>query len=460
MYVLVLFLGTVAMCLSLTPQVEEKLMENLTHFSSTCKLLNVGEKCELLVGYMAVYRIAITLSGFFFLMSLTTVGLRTSRGWRANFHNGSWIWKFLILIGFNIGIMCIPSEKIEHFQLVWMYIALVGGVVFILIQVWLLIFFSRSFGNKITHKIAEGGNRCCWFGVSSTCTMLCYSIATLGTLVLFNLFTSWNGCASNKIFIGINAFLCVLLSVVSALTCCGPKETHSALLQAGIVSVYITYLTWTAVSSVPREQAPKPEALKHPEHSQDDKKLPAYFSEQEYYCGPADLELNELILPYVGVAIMFLTVVYSSIGTSSDNAIALGIKVNPNQRDATSGTEDFRFRDSPRVPVQRGGQPVIRNEWDGTVYNYSLFHVVFCLASMYIMMSFTAWLRPEETNLTRFNQNWPTVWIKMGTSWACVLLYLATLPVRRFGRYSNRITDSARPAPIVTREIYERETVT
>ena len=61
---------------------------------------------------------------------------------------------------------------------VWMYIALVGGVVFILIQVWLLIFFSRSFGNKITHKIAEGGNRCCWFGgkdeiiqaVSNRCT--------------------------------------------------------------------------------------------------------------------------------------------------------------------------------------------------------------------------------------------------------------------------------------------------
>ena len=40
-----------------------------------------------------------------------------------------------------------------------------------------------------------------------------------------------------------------------------------------------------------------------------------------------------------------------------------------------------------------GGQRVVRNERDGTVYNYSLFHVVFCLASMYIMMTLTAWLR-------------------------------------------------------------------
>ena len=48
----------------------------------------------------------------------------------------------------------------------------------------------------------------------------------------------------------------------------------------------------------------------------------------------------------------------------------------------------------------------------------------------------------------------------MGTSWACVLLYMATLPVRRFGRYGNRIADSTRTVPIITREIYERETVT
>jgi len=53
----------------------------------------------------------------------------------------------------------------------------------------------------------------------------------------------------------------------------------------------------------------------------------------------------------------------------------------------------FFFFVTEGMPVQRGGQRVIRNEWDGTVYNYSLFHVVFCLASMYIMMTFTAWLR-------------------------------------------------------------------
>jgi len=42
---------------------------------------------------------------------------------------------------------------------------------------------------------------------------------------------------------------------------------------------------------------------------------------------------------------------FFSIGTSSDNAIALGIKINPNRRDSTSGTEDFRFGNTPSKSV-------------------------------------------------------------------------------------------------------------
>lgn len=45
-----------------------------------------------------------------------------------------------------------------------MYIALVGAVAFLLIQLWLLVFFARSFANKINLRIEAGGNRVCWYG--------------------------------------------------------------------------------------------------------------------------------------------------------------------------------------------------------------------------------------------------------------------------------------------------------
>lgn len=54
----------------------------------------------------------------------------------------------------------------------------------------------------------------------------------------------------------------------------------------------------------------------------------------------------------------------------------------------------------------------------------------------------------------------------MGSSWACVTLYLIALPLRRFGRYSQvaGVVDNGQPLTnsqrIQTREIYERETVT
>lgn len=84
------------------------------------------------------------------------------------------------------------------------------------------------------------------------------------------------------------------------------------------------------------------------------------------------------------------------------------------------------------------------------------------LPSSWITFILLDFHRPEESNLTVFNQNWATVWIKMGSSWACVLLYLVSLPLRRFGRYSNRMAGSVRRGHHTADrdEVYERETVT
>lgn len=35
--------------------------------------------------------------------------------------------------------------------------------------------------------------------------------------------------------------------------------------------------------------------------------------------------------------------------------------------------------------------------------------------------------RPEKANLLTFERNWASVWIKMASSWTCILIYLLTL---------------------------------
>ena len=58
-------------------------------------------------------------------------------------------------------------------------------------------------------------------------------------------------------------------------------------------------------------------------------------------------------------------------------------------------------------------------------YNYSLFHFIMFLASLHIMMTLTNWYSPSHaTNLRGLERSWPAVWIKMGSSSACLCLYI------------------------------------
>lgn len=41
------------------------------------------------------------------------------------------------------------------------------------------------------------------------------------------------------------------------------------------------------------------------------------------------------------------------------------------------------------------------------------------------------YFRPEGSLLKNFSKNWPSVWIKMASSWVCVGVYIFTLFVPR-----------------------------
>ena len=49
---------------------------------------------------------------------------------------------------------------------------------------------------------------------------------------------------------------------------------------------------------------------------------------------------------------------------------------------------------------------------------------VFCLNVF--LLSF-ALCRPENSSLRNFGTNWPAVWVKMASSWICILIYAGSL---------------------------------
>ncbi|XP_036805262.1 serine incorporator 3-like [Oncorhynchus mykiss] len=65
----------------------------------------------------------------------------------------------------------------------------------------------------------------------------------------------------------------------------------------------------------------------------------------------------------------------------------------------------------------------VNNEGEGVTYSYSLFHLHFCLASLYIMMTLTNWYQPDTTSQA-MQSSMPAVWVKISSSWLGLGLYL------------------------------------
>ncbi|XP_048588960.1 probable serine incorporator isoform X2 [Nematostella vectensis] len=153
----------------------------------------------------------------------------------------------------------------------------------------------------------------------------------------------------------------------------------SCLLKAAVVTSYSMLLTWSALSHEPDDTCNPRSTL-----------LSGYD------------ELTGLSLQAVFSGIlMFVMLIYASFSTAM-TASKLS-KWSPSQHDKLSATSDE--------------------------YNYSFFHFVLFLASLHIMMTLTNWYSPNEGNssLLRLSRSWPAVWIKMGSSSACVWLYIWTL---------------------------------
>ena len=59
-------------------------------------------------------------------------------------------------------------------------------------------------------------------------------------------------------------------------------------------------------------------------------------------------------------------------------------------------------------------------------YSWSLFHIVFSLANLYMMMTLTNWYSPSG-NLTTYSSNSASMWVKIVSSWLAGIIYFWTM---------------------------------
>lgn len=412
MYAIMLLLGTVVACIMLSPGLESSLQkvpfckgaeveESIIDQALSSASDNVTIDCTGVVGYLAVYRVCFAMALFFFAMALLTIGVKSSNDPRAGIQNGFWAIKFLVLIGTTIGAFFIPRGE---FGEVWMYFGMIGGFIFIIIQLLAIIEFAHSWAESWVDKYEETESKG-WYCALLSATFINYCLALTALVLFYVFYTTTEDCGLHKFFISFNLILCFIVSVLSIIPKIQEVQPRSGLLQASVITLYTMYLTWSAMSNSPDAQC-----------------KPKWTEVISGNTDPSDNTTNEKPAfdteSIVSLIIWFCCVLYFSMRTATNSqAGRLGLSDNVLLRDDSSGGGGN---------VESGDAKVWDNEEEGVAYSWSFFHIMFGLASLYVMMTLTNWYQPSST-IEDFSSNLAAVWIKIVSSWICLALYTWTL---------------------------------
>lgn len=89
-----------------------------------------------------------------------------------------------------------------------------------------------------------------WYCALLSATFIQYALAIAGVVLLYMYYS----CALNNFFITFNLILCFIVSILSILPQVQERISRSGLLQSSVVTLYVVYLTWSALSNNPSEK--------------------------------------------------------------------------------------------------------------------------------------------------------------------------------------------------------------
>lgn len=399
-----LFLGTIVSLILLSPAVQASLAEGWAKkyvcvSNDTGSLVpfvpdvNAGVDCARVAGYNGVYRICFALTCFFVLMMVLMLNTRSSKDPRAGIQNGFWFFKYAIVVGIAVGAFFIPGNDFAN---AWMYIGMIGGFMFIVVQLVLIIDFAHSWAENWIGKYEDTDNRGYYVGVVGV-TILCYCLSLTAVVLLYVYYTQSEGCAINKFFISFNMILCILFSVISILPKVQERQPRSGLMQASIITLYVIYLTWSSLSNQP------------------DGNRSCYPS---WHNTSGD---GRAVSPsgIVGLLIWFGCILWSTIRNSTNSSVDK----------LTGATETTGLKETPPPTDAEEGNKVYDDEEDRVTYSYSFFHMMLAMGTLYVMMTLTNWLNPDQSGsgLENVSTSKSSAWVKISSSWFCVALYIWTL---------------------------------
>jgi len=376
-------------------------------------------------GYVAVHRINFALGLFHLIFAGLLVGVTSSKQPRAALQNGYWGPKVIAWLAFIVLSFLIP----DSFFLFWgKYVALIFAMLFLVLGLILLVDLAHSWAEYCLEQIQSTDSRV-WRVVLIGSTLGMYA-ASLAMTIIQYVFFAGGGCSMNQAAITVNLILLLAVSAISVHPTVQEYNSKAGLAQAAMVAVYCTYLTMSAVSMEPDDT--------------DDK-----------HCNPLVLAQGTRTTSVViGAIVTMLTVAWTTTRAATQT-LALGsgrggIRLSEDDDSHDLVTHEPSLRREMRAEALRraveegslpadallsdddsdaGGNHAGDDERSSTQYNYSMFHIIFFLATAWVATLLTMNIESSTKDgdfATVGRTVWAT-WVKIVSSWACYAMYMWTL---------------------------------
>ncbi|GMK55036.1 hypothetical protein CspeluHIS016_0200920 [Cutaneotrichosporon spelunceum] len=404
-----------------------------------------GGKCY---GLLAVHRFEFALTLFHLVLSALLVGVRSTKSKRAAIQNGWWGLKLVAYFLLCFIAFLVPNE---FFMFYGSYIVPIGACVFILIGLVLLVDFAHTWSETCLDNWERTDSNL-WQFILVGSTFGLYIVTIAVTVVLYVYF-SGAGCGLNTFFVTANLFLCIIVTILAISGPVQEANPKSGLTQAAMVSAYCTYLTSSAVVN----------------HTDDG------------HCNPIQKATSgtKTTTVVIGALFTFIAIAYSTTRAATQSKALVGKGHRSGAIQLPEGEEDGEVRLITSQPkgrrdemryqailaaVNAGSLPASvldepeddddeietamgeerDDERSGTKYNYSWFHIIFAIASMYVAGLLTDWAvistspvdHPVESIAGLVARAEPdvyigrseaTMWMRIVSSWLCYALYAWSL---------------------------------
>ncbi|KAI0161641.1 TMS membrane protein/tumor differentially expressed protein [Hypoxylon sp. FL1284] len=421
-YALLLLVNSILSWIMLTPWAIEKLQHLMLDY---VKINCPSGKCY---GWLAVHRINFALGLFHLIFAGLLFGVASSKDPRASLQNGFWGPKVIAWLAFVVMSFLIPDA---FFQVWGNYVAFIGAMLFLMLGLILLVDLAHNWAEYCLEQIENTESKV-WRGVLIGSTLGMY-LASLAMTIVQYIFFARGGCSMNQAAITINLLFWLAISFISVHPTVQEYNPKAGLAQAAMVAVYCTYLTMSAVSMEP-----------------DDKQ-----------CNPLiRAQGTRTTSVVIGAIVTMLTVAYTttraatqSLGLGNNRG---GIRLADDEDEhhdlvtqQPGGRREMRAEVLRRA-VEEGslpadallsdddddedaaGKTLHDDERGSTQYNYTVFHVIFFLATCWVGTLLTGTVEglddiPQEGDFATVGRTYWASWVKIVSAWICYSMYIWTL---------------------------------